>query len=322
MKLFIKDNLWIVFLYSTTFWGLSILLNTLGELENNFGYFVFLSFFLLVCFLIYRYASNYRLYKKLSSTPETLEDILIHNSFSSLENAFDITLYEYFKLYNTKLSNLSRKQEEYKLLINQSVHQMKTPISVINLIAQNNEDSKDFERITAETKRLDYTLWQTLNFLCLDDISNDLKIEKINLKKLVSDVINDLKYFFITKSIYPKLSIDDNVYVYTDAKWMKCVIYQIANNAIKYGRKDTLVFFEIYKRNENFILKITNEGIGIQRSDINRIFDLFFTGDNGRGFGESTGVGLYIVKKITDLLSHKITVDSTPNEKTTFYIEF
>ncbi|MCB2312417.1 ATP-binding protein [Clostridium tagluense] len=70
------------------------------------------------------------------------------------------------------------------------------------------------------------------------------------------------------------------------------------------------------------ILEIRNEGVGIKKSDINRVFNLFFTGDNGRTFGESTGVGLYIVKKIMDLLGHKIYVKSKPGEQTTFYMHF
>ncbi|MCB2296257.1 sensor histidine kinase [Clostridium tagluense] len=320
MKLFLKDIMGFVILYIVSFIALVFLYKKLDGFEQNMGYFIFLSSFLLFCFLIYRYISNRQLYRKLSEKPEHIEDMLTQDAHSELEKAFSKSMQEYMKLYNSEINSLENAQKEYKIMLNQWVHQMKTPISVINLLAENNMDNTDFQKVIFQTQRLDYDLLQILTFLRMDDFAKDMKIENINLKETVLQVVNELKEFFIIQSVFPKVSIPTELIINTDKKWFKYAIYQIINNAIKYSDKNKIVNISSYMENDMIILKIRNEGVGIKKSDINRVFDLFFTGDNGRTFGESTGVGLYIVKKIMDLLQHKIYVESQTGEQTTFYM--
>ena len=322
MKLFLKDIMGFVILYIVSFIGLVFLYNELDGFQQNMGYFIFLNSFLLFCFLIYRYISNSQFYRRLSEKPKQIEDILTANSHSALEEAFSKNMQEYMKLYNNKINSSKNAQKEYKVMLNNWVHQMKTPISVISLIAQNNVGNMDFEKVVFQTQRLNYDLLQVLTFLRMDDFEKDMKIENVNLKATVLEVVNELKEFFIIQSVFPKVSIPIDISVNTDKKWVKCVIYQIINNAIKYSIKGKVININSYMKNDIIILEIINEGVGIKESDIKRVFDLFFTGDNGRIFGESTGLGLYIVKKITDLLGHKIHVKSQPGEQTTFYIDF
>ena len=101
-----------------------------------------------------------------------------------------------------------------------------------------------------------------------------------------------------------------------------CAMYQIVNNAIKYSDPNKQVSFEVIYRGEHWQLGITNEGVGIASYDRSKIFELFYTGENGRCYGESTGVGLYMTKNIIDFLGHKITVESVPGKCTTFWIIF
>ncbi|MEW9094711.1 MAG: sensor histidine kinase [Clostridiaceae bacterium] len=322
MKLFLKDNLPIIILYIINFIILVFFYNKLGGFEQSMGYFVFLSLFLLICFLIYRYISNSEIYKKLSQKPKNFEDIITIDAHSPLEEAFFETMQEYMRLYNKKINSMENSQKEYKIMLNNWVHQIKTPVSVINLLVQNNYENEVFQKVLLETKRIDYNLLQILTFLRIDDFEKDMKIERVNLKSIVLEVVNDLKEFFIGESVFPKVSISQDLRVNTDKKWIKYAIYQIINNGIKYSTKGKNVYINAFEEKGMIVLEILNEGIGIKKSDINRIFDLFFTGDNGRIFGESTGVGLYIVKKILDILEHKITVKSQPGERTAFYIYF
>ncbi|WP_034867793.1 sensor histidine kinase [Clostridium lundense] len=322
MKLFLKDNLGIIILYIINFTALVFFYNKLGGFEENMAYFVFLSLFFLMCFLVYKYILNKQIYEKLSEKPEGIEDMLTIDPHSPLEEAFFKTMQEYMKLHNKDMNSMKNSQKEYKVMLNNWVHQMKTPVSVINLLAQNNYDNDDFQKVVLETRRIDYNLSQILTFLRIDDFANDMKIEKVNLKAVVLEVINELKEFFIAQSVFPKLSIPQDLSINTDKKWIKYAIYQIINNAIKYSEKNKTVYINGFVEEDMVVLEIRNKGIGIKKSDINRIFDLFFTGDNGRIFGESTGVGLYIVKKILDILDHKINVKSEPGEETAFYIYF
>lgn len=322
MKLFIKHNISFIILFIFVFIGLGFIIESLGGIENNFKYFIFLGFFQLFIFLIIRYFNNYRIYNILSSEPKELEDILLDNPRSVLEEAFSRNQREYFKLFNNKIRELENIQKEYKIFIDQSIHQMKTPLSVISMISQNNRENEDFKKLLTQVNSLDYYLSQTLNFLRLSDIEKDIQIEKINLRVLIVEIINELRDFFILNSIYPSINMDESIFIFTDRKQIKNVIYQIVTNGIKYGKKNSNLDFAVENKTEDTILNITNEGIGITPSDIDRIFDIFYTGENGRIYGESSGVGLYIVKKTLDLLSHNIIVKSIPNGKTTFSIYF
>lgn len=322
MRLFIRNHISTVAMFILTFIGLGFMIETLGGIENNFKYFVFLSLFLLFIFLLIRYIRNYRFYNALSDEPKNLKEMLLHNPKSSLEEEFSRNQEVYFKMCNKKLLELENKQKEYKMFISQSIHQMKTPLSVISVVSQNNDEDENFKKVLSKVNILDYHLSQTLKFLRLNDIEKDIQIEKTNLKDIVVEVINELKDYFILNSIYPTVNIDKNVFVYTDKKQIKNIIYQITNNGIKYGEGSSKLVFDLGKDKENTILNISNEGIGINPSDIDRVFDIFYTGDNGRIYGESSGVGLYIVKKTSELLSHQIKIKSTPNKTTTFSIYF
>lgn len=322
MKLFLKDSLGIIVLYIISFIVLGIFYSALGGFEDNIGYFIFLNSFSLICFLVYRYISNYQIYKKLSVKPKQFEEIITMEPRSYLEAAFFETMQEYIKLYNNEINLRENSQKEYKVMLNQWIHQMKTPVSVINLISQNNTYNDDFDKIQLQTKKMDYNLSQMLTFLRMDDFKSDMKVEKINMKKIVFEVVNELKEYFIVSSIYPKVDIQEDLMVNTDKKWIKIAIYQILSNAIKYSTKNKTVKIEGRLEDNKIVLEISNEGIGIKKSDIKRIFNLFFTGENGREYGESTGVGLYIVKKVLDLLDHEIEVESEPRLCTKFYIYF
>lgn len=322
MKLFIKHHISFIVLFILVFICLGFIIEVLGGIENNFKYFIFLSFSQLFIFLVIKYFRNYRIYNVLSNEPKELKDMLLHNPKSNLEERFSRNQKEYFKIFNNKILELESIQKEYKMFIDQSIHQMKTPLSIISMISQNNRENEDFKKVLVQVNNLDYYLSQTLNFLRLSDIEKDIQIEKINLRALVVEVVNDLKDFFILNSIYPSVNIDESIFVFTDKKQIKNVVYQITNNGIKYGKKSSKLIFDIESDVGNTILNITNEGIGIVSSDIDRVFDIFYTGENGRIYGESSGVGLYIVKKVLDLLSHHIMIKSMPNEKTTFSIYF
>ncbi|WP_032079721.1 ATP-binding protein, partial [Clostridium drakei] len=109
-------------------------------------------------------------------------------------------------------------------------------------------------------------------------------------------------------------------------KWIYFVINQIVINAIKYSKMkiqdNKYITFKIKDENSRIVLSIIDEGIGIPKEDLNRVFNAFFTGKNGRKSDESTGMGMYLAKKICDKLGHKILVESEENKGSTFSIIF
>ncbi|WMT40442.1 sensor histidine kinase [Paenibacillus sp. D2_2] len=236
MKLFIKDHLSIVVLYLVTFFGLFLVYDWLDGFEvGGKGYFVFVSLVLLSLFLLYRYFTHRKVYGQLSSRLAKPEDMLIQNPHSSLEEAYAQSMRANLQLYHSQMNQLKNRQQEYQTMLNHWVHQIKTPVSVISMLTQMNEGNEDFAKVQASVNKINYNLSQILTYLRTEDFAADLRIEKVPLREAVSEVINDLKDFFISSSVYPSVSIEGDLSVYTDRKWLKIMLYQVMNNAIKYS---------------------------------------------------------------------------------------
>lgn len=321
---FFLDHLWIILLFlaapvSIMVCYLTIISETTG---GTWWYYVFLSVFILLCFLLYRLYSTWDFYEILCSENKTLEAFLISEPKSREEQHYRKLVEEQYRLYLSRLTRMEDKQKQNKIMIYRWVHQLKTPLSVISLIAEKKKNDLDFRKIAQSAAQIQYDLDQVLNMYKLDAIKNDFHSEKVNLHHVCKDCINELKSSFITKRIFPKLEVADNLAVYSDSKWLRFVLYQLLTNALKYSDSGKKVVVYADSTGEYTSLSIQDEGCGIDSRDFKRIFDLFFTGQNGRSRGESSGLGLYMVKQILDYLGHTIKVQSELGKGTTFTIYF
>ncbi|MEG1798493.1 MAG: ATP-binding protein, partial [Clostridium sp.] len=195
-----------------------------------------------------------------------------------------------------------------------------------------------------ELSRIDKLVEQAMYSSRAGNYNSDFLINEVNLGPVVKDVIKKNKYQFIYNKI--DLQVGDlNKTVLTDKKWITHIIELILDNAIKYSKTGGKIEISL-KENKKFAtlmsptsksslplqtypvaqkgieLHIKDYGLGIVPQDIERIFDKGFTGENGRKRTKSTGMGLYIAKKILNKLSHNIDVISTPNEFCDVYITF
>ncbi|WP_042416203.1 HAMP domain-containing sensor histidine kinase [Geomicrobium sp. JCM 19038] len=223
-----------------------------------------------------------------------------------------------------------RKQHE--TFINQWVHHMKTPMSVISLLSQEGKKQAGddhvqtfFNDIQDENDRFRHGLELMLQLARLDHFSLDFRAEPVELTQLLREVINEEKRQFIRRNLYPQIVEDtDQTIVYSDSKWLRTVIKQLIINAINYshhgdGNKITC---KIKQERESVSLFIQDSGIGIPTHDLPRVFEPFFTGDNGRKKTESTGMGLYLARTIANQLGHSLTIDSELERGTTVRLTF
>lgn len=324
LKLFLADHLWIILLFIAAPVGLFIFnLVIVEQAPKKLGlYYCFLSLFVLLCFLLYRLYSTWNLYELFCRDNLEIEDFLPLTPKSNEEYNYQNLMRKFYHRYLEKLNRMEDERKENKLMIYRWVHQLKTPLSVIQLIAQNNGLQADYKKISQSASQIQYDLDQILNMYKLDAIQNDFHVERVVLRQLARDSINDLKSSFIERGIFPKLEADENLFVYSDSKWLRFVLYQLLTNALKYSDKGTVILVRAYSSEDSVILSVEDEGCGIQTEDIPRIFELFFTGQNGRVRGESTGLGLYMVRQILDYLGHSIQVDSTIGKGSKFQILF
>lgn len=323
LKLFFSDNAFICLtVFLTQFFFFGILFMIKGIWFEEIFYFTFLVFFMLTLFILIRFYKVGRVYEKLLLKSKLLNDYIIEEPRSDFEKNYNLMIDEIIKISSDK--EIAQKQDKkiQKLMIYRFVHQMKTPLSVLKLIYENNGDKDDYKRIGRNINTLEYNLNQILNIYKLDDFKNDFVSEKVFLKNVCKDSINDLKDYFISSQIYPKLDIEDDIYVYSDSKWLKLIIHQILTNAIKYSNSNQSVNVTAKKKGDRVYLSIIDYGIGIEKADLKSIFELFYIGKNGRNNADSSGIGLYIVKKVSEYLGHKLEVESDINKGTTITVIF
>ena len=221
---------------------------------------------------------------------------------------------EHVKLYKNM-------QSEYREYIETWVHEVKTPIASMMLIAENYEDEIPIS-MKYEIKKIEDYIDQVLYYSRSNEVSSDYIIKSFNLEKSIRNVIKKNASNFINK----KISIDiENVNeeVYSDPKWVEFILNQIIGNSIKYSKssKGKISIYSIKKQN-NITLYIKDNGEGISEKDISRVFEKGFTGENGRKFGKSTGIGLYLCKKLCEKLGLAIGLTSKKNEGTEISIVF
>lgn len=187
------------------------------------------------------------------------------------------------------------------------VHQMKTPVAVLALMAES--DQLDSDDLLAETDRLKSGLATALNFVRLEDFKEDFLIETLSLAAIIKESIGEQKRSFIRHRVYPKIIDQTDFLVTTDKKWLQIMLYQLISNGIKYSDPEGQLVFALDAEHKR--LTISDAGCGIPDSDLPRIFRPFFTGDNGRALGEATGMGLYLVDMISEQLAISVAITST-----------
>ena len=225
---------------------------------------------------------------------------------------------EQLKLENKQLQsqalNDRRNLEEYFLLW---VHQIKTPITVANLILQ--KDSSLYnKKLKAQMFYIEEYTNMAINYLKLIDRQADMDITFINLDKIIKNLLKKYSMMFIEKGISLKYE-PIYVEVISDAKWLSVLIEQILSNAIKYTESGTIKIS--YEERTN-TMSIQDTGIGIRSEDLGKIFDRGYSGFNGRINEKSSGLGLYLVKSIAEMINVKVKVESTINVGSKFIVQF
>ena len=222
---------------------------------------------------------------------------------------------------NERVKYFKDEQLEYREYIETWVHEIKTPISSTKLILEN-DDSKLSERVNYEIRKVENYIDQVLYYARSSDVSKDYIIKEFDLRAVVMKSIKSNSRDFINKKI--KLELKEvSGKIFSDAKWIEFIINQVIVNAIKFSEANKGIV-EIYSEEyeNNIVLTIKDNGVGISDKDIDRVFEKGFTGENGRRFGKSTGIGLYLCKNLCRKLGLGITITSKVNEGTKVNIVF
>ena len=263
-------------------------------------------------------------YRKYVRRRETLQQIL-DNSFLE-EKMFPEPLDETEKFYQEIVKNfnsLRMKAEGGKLRFYEEltdyytmwVHQIKTPISALRLLLQENKEEN--KAALSELFKIEQYVEMVLGYLRTEDISADMSFQEYELDGLIKEQIHKYARIFVGKKLTLHYEgVEERVL--TDRKWLGFVIGQIFSNALKYTRQGGISVYMSPDRAHTLVIEDT--GIGICQEDLPRVFEKGFTGHNGREDNRSTGIGLYLCVKIMKKLRHEITIESTPGKGTKIYL--
>lgn len=212
-------------------------------------------------------------------------------------------------------------QEEYREYIETWVHEIKTPIASTKLIIENNNNEVT-KKIYKEIDKIEGFVEQVLYYSRSDEVGKDFIIKEVNVYEIVKKVIKRNYRDFISKNIRLQLEEFEET-VYCDTKWIEFILNQIIVNSIKYSKeKGNTIKITSKEFNNSVALTIEDNGVGIIDRDIARVFDKGFTGENGREFGKSTGMGLYLCKKLCGKLGLGLSLESKKGEGTKVSIIF
>ncbi len=266
----------------------SILLNTLNELDEKY------------------------LITELIKEPSFIEGKILKSSLEQIDKSMleNVNKYKYL-------------QEDYKEYIELWIHEIKLPIATSKMVIENNKNPVT-KSIDEELDKLENYIEQALFYARSNTVEKDYYIKKNNLKEIVGESIKKNKTILIQEKI--AINIHDlDICVNTDSKWLVFILNQIIQNSVKYKKHDTSFEIEIYAKSgrENVILYIKDNGIGIKKGEITKVFEKGFTGTNGRlSNKKSTGIGLYLCKKLCNKLGIGIELNSVQGEETKIRLVF
>lgn len=325
--LFDQISLILFFLLLMTFITSVILLDPAFQVwRYNLLYINLIAFFLFALYLVIIYLMKNQYYTKLQkavaeekASPESLPA-----PRSNEQKLFQKLLVQTQDQQNARISKIYEEKKDNFEFISAWVHEIKLPIAVINLLIENGPGKDKDELLSSigqETGRIDRLVEQVLYYSKIDDFSKDYFVQELELKALVNQVIKKHAPTFIHKAIKIETEAAD-LQITSDKKWLLFILDQIISNALKYTNNGGQIEIRGEEDEREKRLIITDNGIGIPPEDLNRVFDRGFTGRNGREFTKSTGMGLYLARRLAQKLGHDLSVDSVYGEYTRLTIHF
>lgn len=286
---------------------------------------IILSYLIGVLFEYFNKKNYYKFIKNILNELEEkylITEIITKPNFEEGKLLVDI-LNEVDKAMHEQVNKYKFSQEDYKEYIELWIHEIKIPLATSKMIIENNKN-KATKSIEEELDKVENYIEQALFYARSNTVDKDYYIKKCNLKEIVNESIKKNKTALIQEKAEINIHDLDNI-VATDSKWIVFILNQIISNSIKYRIKDITPNIEIYseKRKDSVVLYLKDNGIGIKNNELSRVFEKGFTGTNGRLSGKkSTGIGLYLCKKLCDKLGVSLEITSEENKGTKVSITF
>ena len=286
---------------------------------------------LLVCLLVFslgQLTDFWRAKKRLDELQAIMDGLDKRYLFAECapkpQSLYERKLFELLRLSGKSMieavSDAQAAQKEYREYIEQWVHEIKTPITAAKLICQNT-DNDTRRKLSQELAQIDAHVERALFYARAENPEKDFIISKTELSAICEGAIQAHKTLLIQNGIRIETeNLNENIY--TDGKWAAFMLGQLLQNAARYRGEAPVITLSSKRLGRQVQLTIQDNGIGIPAYELPRVFDRGFTGSNGRKRGGSTGMGLYLCKRLADVLEIRLQIQSTEGMGTCVTLTF
>ena len=241
------------------------------------------------------------------------ERYLISEVMELPEQAEDQVYYQLLKMAGKsmleQIGEVRRERLEYKEYIERWIHEIKTPITAMKLLCENHRTDWTKE-LLLELEKTNRFTEQALYYARSEHTEKDYSVREMSLSQVVHQAIADNKYLLLQSGV--RLEVEEMAdTVYSDEKWVRFILNQLIANVVKYRSGQPVLRFSTRRQQDQVILVVEDNGIGISPADLPRVFEKGFTGQNGRMVQQSTGIGLYLCKRLCDKLGIGIAAESS-----------
>ena len=261
---------------------------------------------------------------------------ILRNLYLMLSFSAALIILIIFLFYRT-ISLLIRQKKISEIkndLINNITHEFKTPISTISLASESLNEPKiicepesvrKYSRvITEENNRLRKMVENLLNTAVIEKGNFQLKKERFNVHEIILELVN--KFSVIIKNNGGKINTDlaaENSFIKGDKIHVTGIFSNLLDNSIKFSKEKPEILIRTKNESGNLIISFTDNGIGIFKQDLDKIFDIFYRAQAGNIYDtRGYGIGLNYVRKMVEAHDGKITVTSKPGYGTMFELIF
>lgn len=285
----------------------------------------FFEVFTLICFLAVQFQKKRAFYNDVRKKLDELDKKFLITEMIRRPDFFEGDFF-YDALYDVNKSmyeNVSEQEQsvrDFKDYVEMWIHEIKLPISALSLM--NYTENKNFRSFRQQVDKISHYVEQILYYVRADTPQNDFLMKECNLDELLNEILLEHKDVLISERFTISKENTD-VCVISDAKWIKFILGQLINNSIKYKKSEAgYLGFHVSQDKKFVTMCVEDHGIGVAAEDVNRVFEKSFTGKNGREVASSTGMGLYISRKMCEKLGHEIWLESTEGEFAKVFIRF
>lgn len=321
---YLKDKLLLCFLHLVCMFLLTVFLRLTGYPFDYCAVILICWCLVLIVWLLTQFFIRKRYFGKMEEIAEDLDKRYLLGELMPVSFRLEDRLYRGMiqksgKSVIERIRQIEDDQREYREFIESWVHEIKAPITAIALNCENQKDERG-RYLAAENRKVENFVDMALYYARSDQVYKDYMISETDLGETAAEVLMKNKHYLIQCRITAEVDCPDKVF--TDKKWIEFILNQLVLNSAKYRKDEAHIWIDTKRRESGVLLTVRDNGIGIREEELPRIFEKGFTGTNGREEKRSTGMGLYLCRKLCGKLGIEIRGASKEGEGTEITLEF